>query len=267
MDDGELQEQYRRVESIMTLYNDLCASYWNDAALHGEIFDTLHERVQQTPYLKEHRDFVESHEWGMNDRAHTGLWSILIETMPAHFSFAEIGCYRGQVLSLIGLISRQIGKTPEIYGISPFEGTKDIVNEYSGQIDYRADVVKIFTQFDIPLKWFTPIVGYSQNPEVISRASTHAPFDILYIDGSHVKEDVRQDVENYVPMLKRGGLLVMDDASCHLNMPEFSNSKGYNRCWAGIISVSDAVRDFLETRTDFVHRLAVGHNRVFEKTS
>jgi hypothetical protein len=185
--------------------------------------------------------------------------------MPDRFKAIEIGVYRGQVVSLWGLIAKNLGKTPEIYGVSPFEGTDDEVNSYSKDLNYLSDIETIFRRFQVPWEWFTPIKGKSQRPEVITEVDQSAPYDILYIDGGHEYGDVEQDIENYTPLLRRGGILVMDDASCHLNMPPFSQDMGYNRCWAGVQSVSDAVRDFLEPRTDFVHRFAVGHNRIFVK--
>lgn len=246
-------------------YHNLSATYLDTPQRNGEIFDALHDLVQHTPYLKAHRDFVEQCEWGLGDRAHTGMWSLIIEMMPSAFKALEIGVYRGQVVSLWGLIAKHLGKTPEIYGVSPYAGTDDSVNSYPKKRDYLADVGLIFDTFQVPLEWFTPIVGKSQSADVILEADRCAPYDILYIDGCHEYIAVGQDIENYAPMLRSGGILVVDDASCYLNMPPFTSEVGYNRCWAGIQQVSDAVRDFLEPRTDFVHRFAVGHNRVFQK--
>jgi hypothetical protein len=247
-------------------YHDLSATYLNTPDWHGNYFDILFQRVQQTPYLKEHRDWVEQNEYGMNDRPHHAMWSAIVETMPNIFTALEVGVYRGQVVSLWGLIAKHLGKTPFIFGVSPFAGTNDTVNSYSKSLNYLDNVKTIFDRFQVPFDWFTPIKGMSQQQDVIEEAENYAPYDIIYIDGGHEYESVRQDIENYATMLDKGGILVMDDASCNLNMPPFSQDKGYNRCWAGVQTVSDAVRDFLEPRTDFVHRFAVGHNRVFEKT-
>jgi len=246
-------------------FDDLCSTYLNTAKKHGEIFDRLYEEVQQTPWLKEHRDWVEANSWGMGDRPHHAMWRAIVETMPHNFKALEIGVYRGQAVSLIGLIAMHLGKTPSIYGISPFSGTDDTVNSYSKELNYLADVETIFRKFQVPCEWFYPIRGMSQHPEVIADATRHAPYDILYIDGCHEYEAVKQDIQNCADLLRSGGILVMDDASCHLQMPEFTNTGGYNRCWPGVRSVSDAVLDYLEPRKDFVHRFAVGHNRIFVK--
>jgi SAM-dependent methyltransferase len=248
----------------MTEFHDLSSGYINTEEWHGETVDRFYEKVQDAEWLKAHRDWVEANQWGMGDRPFHWMWKIIVDTLPDTFGFLEIGCYRGQVLSLIGLLAKTSGKKAAICGVSPFVGTRDAINAYDN-LDYLADIKRIFEVFNAGCEMFIPIRGMSQDRDIIDKANDYAPFDVVYIDGSHEYDAVRLDIENYAPMVKKGGLLVMDDASCLLRLPPFSNDKGYNRCWPGIPTVSEAVRDHLETRGDFVHRLAIGHNRVFEK--
>lgn len=51
------------------------------------------------------------------------------------------------------------------------------------------------------------IVGRSDQVE------WNLPIDILVIDGCHVASEVKKDYEKYVPFLKSGGLLIVDDWS------------------------------------------------------
>jgi hypothetical protein len=249
---------------MMGEYHDTCAKYQNTEEHNGRLFDEFYHRVATVDWLSGHRDWVESNQWGLGDRPFHWMWKIVVDTMPESFKFLEVGCYRGQVLSLIGLLAKQSGRTASLYGVSPFTGTSDSINSYEER-DYLLDIGHIFGVFGIDQKTFTAIRGMSQDRYTVDSAEKYAPFDIVYIDGSHEYDVVKQDIENYATMLMPGGILVMDDASCFMNMPPFSQDKGYNRCWPGIPTVSEAVRDHLETRGDFVHRLAIGHNRVFEK--
>ncbi len=65
------------------------------------------------------------------------------------------------------------------------------------------------------------------------------------------------DIANYVPMLKEGGLLVMDDASLFLESPAGQ--------FHGHPDVGKAIKDSLDIRPDLQHIYAVGHNRVWRK--
>ena len=42
----------------------------------------------------------------------------------------------------------------------------------------------------------------------------HVRADMIYIDGSHLKEDVLADLNNYLPLVKNDGLLFGDDLQC-----------------------------------------------------
>jgi cephalosporin hydroxylase len=86
------------------------------------------------------------------------------------------------------------------------------------------------------------------------------PPDVLYIDGGHTYEVVMSDLKNYLPILKVGGTLVIDDCNNAIPMPW-----GY---FAGIQSVSNAVDQFLpkEGQTEqWKHELNLVHNRVLTK--
>ncbi len=91
----------------------------------------------------------------------------------------------------------------------------------------------------------------------MSEAAARGQYDILFIDGCHDYPVVVQDIQNYLPMLKNGGLLVMDDASLYIEKP-FGQFHGHP-------DVGQAIKDKLDGRTDVKHLFAVGHNRVWRK--
>jgi predicted O-methyltransferase YrrM len=101
------------------------------------------------------------------------------------------------------------------------------------------------------------IEGLSTDAAAIVTAVTQGPYDIIYIDGGHDYEVVCHDIATFVPMLKSGGYLVMDDACCLIENP-------YGQ-FLGHMDVSNAARDKLEGRSDLTHLFAVGHNRVWRK--
>ena len=53
--------------------------------------------------------------------------------------------------------------------------------------------------------------GYSQQDEIVDAASFHGPYDFLFIDGDHTYESVRQDWDNYSPMVREGGFIALHD--------------------------------------------------------
>jgi predicted O-methyltransferase YrrM len=85
--------------------------------------------------------------------------------------------------------------------------------------------------------------GLEEYAVVIRSASQHAhqlfrtnPIDILYIDGGHSKEVSTLDVNLYVPKVKSGGYIWIDDAD-----------------WSSIRKATQLLKDSCELQNDYGH--------------
>lgn len=227
-------------------------SSWNDTEdYHKHINDLFCQLVNKDQQLKEHRDYIESHAYGFGERAFHWLWKLLIDEMPKEFEFLEIGLYKGASLSLIGLIAGQQQKLAWRYGVSPLDNS----DGYS-ESDYSKDIADLHDKFDI-YNDYVIYKGLSTDAEIIEQANLTSPYDMVYIDGGHSYEIVRSDLDNYAPMVKSGGYLIMDDCNKEMHMPN-----GY---FQGHESVSNAKRDWLEYQTDFEFVTSVVHISVFKR--
>ena len=255
-----------------TEFQELVRSYRNTYECHEQIWTRFHLRVNEFEYLKKHRDFIEDHAYGFGDRAFHYLWKLLVDQMSARFSFLEIGVFKGQILSLIQLLSSQMGKQPRIHGITPLSDAGDKYSRYP-QANYLAHIEHVFREFGLSLDSLRLICGLSTDYHVKHEASALAPFDIVYIDGCHDYGVVVDDINTYGSLVQRGGFLVMDDASCYLCLPNNYKVVGrhvtepehpvYEASFKGHEDVSRAVCKVLESNSDFVHLFACGHNRVW----
>ncbi len=54
--------------------------------------------------------------------------------------------------------------------------------------------------------------GLSQDPAILEQAST-SEYDLVVVDGDHTYAGVKNDVDRYGPLLRPGGLLIIDDYS------------------------------------------------------
>lgn len=225
---------------------------WQDTKeYHKTINDDFIGRINSLEWLKEHRDWIESHIFGFGERSFHWMWKLLIDEMPSTFSFCEIGVFRGQVLSLVKMLASASVRSVERYGITPLNSTGG-----HWESDYWADIEKLHDTFFIP-KDYDLLVGLSTNPKIIEQAKEKAPFDILYIDGSHEYADVVSDLKNYLPMVRRGGYLVIDDCNNNFSMPF-----GY---FTGIEDVTKAKLEWLQHDTEFEFIFSVVHNSIFRK--
>lgn len=237
---------------------DIEAKRWVDteecAQKTKDYFDLL---VNSDEELSAHRTFIEKHAYGMGERCFHWLWKLIVDEMPDEFRFLEIGVYMGQVLSLIRLLADRTMREADIVGVtllSPSSGGMEVRPNHP-DVDYMARITTLHDKFE--LQYPSIVVGDSTDPAIQRATSRTGPFDIVYVDGCHEYDYVVKDLLFYPGLLRRRGLLVVDDSSNFLKQPW-----GF---FQGIEDVSRAVRTVIETDPQWEHLLAVVHNRVWRR--
>jgi len=229
----------------------------NTAEHNEDVVNSFAELCNQIPELKKHRDFIEESQlrfnmiYGHGHRSLQYLWKLLVDEMPSEFSFLEIGVYKGQILSLIEMLTKMSGKRSAINGVTP------LFDPEFAPYDRGPFITNIYKQFNLDQKNTAIFNGRSGDPEVIKKISSKAPFDMVYIDGDHSYDGTVLDIETYGPMVQSKGFLIIDDCNTYKNMPD--------GLFSGIDTVSDAVRNKVETDKSFREVLTCMHVRVWQK--
>lgn len=218
-----------------------------------ELVKQYTDRVNADPELKAYRDWIEQNHFGFGERCFLAMWEDIVKGMPDTFTFMEIGVFRGQILGLVELLAKRMGKTAIRVGITPLDST-----DGHWESNYKADIEHLHKTWDLTTN-YEIIPHLSTSKEAIEASKQYRP-DVLYIDGGHEYEVVKADLANYIPILKQDGILVIDDCNNAIPMPF-----GY---FQGIQSVSVAVDEVLpkegETK-EWKHILNLVHNRVIIK--
>lgn len=81
--------------------------------------------------------------------------------------------------------------------------------------------LNIYNKFNLSYQNTKIIKKYSQDTSIIKKVRAYAPYNKVYIDGCHDIEVVKSDVNNYKKMVSANGIIVVDDASCYMQLPEF----------------------------------------------
>jgi len=131
----------------------------------------------------------------------------------------EIGVYRGRSLIPQALAHKKTGGLA--VGIDPFRRTSakelEAPAEYAAEIDEwleSTDFDAVYAQLcadltELGLNRYVSLIR-ATSEEALPRVMQYE-LDMLHIDGNHDSVFVRRDLTNYLPLLKQGGLLVMDD--------------------------------------------------------
>ena len=207
-------------------------------------------------WLRDHRKFFKQDNRGFGEDAFHAMWYLLLRELKPK-TFLEIGVFRGQVLSLVKLISKNLNFECKVLGVSPFTPLADSVSKY-GDYNYEKDVREFAKIFNCPLSEEELCKALSTDQEAFDRISK-IKWDLAYIDGNHDYEFVKHDFDLVSKCLSQNGLVVMDDAAlCTTYRP-----RPYS--FAGHAGPSKVVQQALMNAWQIVAQ--AGHNLVLKRRS
>jgi predicted O-methyltransferase YrrM len=109
----------------------------------------------------------------------------------------EIGSWKGKSTICLGLGSRA-GSSVRIFAVDPHADYRH--GEFKDNVE-RAGIADLVT----------PVKGLSQ--EVVD--AFDEPIELLFVDGSHEEDDVREDFDKWVPKVVEGGIVAFHDTTWH----------------------------------------------------
>lgn len=117
------------------------------------------------------------------------------------YTMIEIGSYMGEST----LMFASTGLFSTIYSIDPLDGYE----EFNEMHNYSWDFVR--DEFNKNTKYFDNIVHLQDFSYNVADHFDDGSIDFIYIDGSHSEENVRRDLELYLPKLKKNGIIAGHD--------------------------------------------------------
>ncbi len=75
----------------------------------------------------------------------------------------------------------------------------------------EADNRELYEGWCPPDVTWSTVVGNSNDRLVAHHVATHAPFDWLFIDAGHLEENIRADVDLYLPLAATGSVVAFHD--------------------------------------------------------
>ena len=131
----------------------------------------------------------------------------------------EIGVFGGKSLVPLAIACRKNG-TGKVYAIDPWEAEAALEhypeNDPNRNWWSQVNLDKVYRQFDEYLHrndllpWVRVI---RERAEAVSWAFHDRPIDILHIDGNHSTETACRDVRLWLPLVRPGGWIWMDDVN------------------------------------------------------
>ncbi len=157
-------------------------------------------------------------------------------------AIVEIGSYEGKSTSCLALGS-QAGSHVPIYAVDPHKGSPDILGLLAvTEIDSYSTFISNMERLEL-----LDVVRPIRKTSVEASKDFNQPVGLLFVDGRHEYEFVKQDIESWTPKVVDGGIIIFHD------------------CWAEeVTGVSRAVNELLKTG-NFEKVETVGTSAVVKK--
>ncbi len=170
-------------------------------------FDVAFKQLPEE--MRDHKYYFEKERRGIGDRAFHVMWYVLMKEFVLR-RHLEIGVYRGHILSLVAMLQRFFGVSENVTGVSPLSTAGDRASGTYIDLNYEADISKNFSHFSLSEP---RLIKAHSTDETAVRAVREHCWDSIYIDGCHDHEVVKSDWLLASSTVRKGGLVVFDDAA------------------------------------------------------
>jgi hypothetical protein len=156
------------------------------------------KNIVQIPHIYKEPQFGE--DWF----TYPSLYKSMVKRFPSGSKFVEIGSWKGKSSAFMAVEIANSHKNIEFYCVDTWEGSV----EHKG-ID---NIDLLYYQFILNMK---PLEKYYKS--IRSRSLKAAEqfenesLDFVFIDASHEYEDVKKDIQTWLPKIKKGGVLAGHD--------------------------------------------------------
>lgn len=133
------------------------------------------------------------------------LYSAAARELPHGSSIVEVGAWLGRSTSFLATEIHNYGKSMKLYVVDHWRGS---VDEWDMIADATSmNVADLFNKNMVGLEYI-PICGSSVNSADLFKDGS---IEFVFLDGSHDRESVLDDIAAWAPKVKRGGILAGHD--------------------------------------------------------
>lgn len=154
------------------------------------------------------KPFIEDVPGWLSDEEGEALYELAREC-TGRGAIVEIGSWKGKSTICLGLGSRA-GNGVRIFAVDP-------------HADYRHGAFKDNIERAGIADLVTPVKGFSQQVA----DGFDEPIELLFVDGSHEEDDVREDFDKWVPKVVEGGVVAFHDTTWHPGVRKVVAEKVY----------------------------------------
>lgn len=145
-------------------------------------------------------------EFGENWFSYPNLYNEMVQQFPSGSKFVEVGSWKGKSSAYMAVEIANSGKGIDFYCVDTWEGSI----EHKMNDNYKLDEL-----YDTFINNMKPLEGHyiplrMTSLEAVTKFEDNS-LDFVFIDASHEYEDVKKDIEAWLPKVKTNGILAGHD--------------------------------------------------------
>lgn len=130
------------------------------------------------------------------------LYEEIVEKLEDGSNILELGSFRGRSTSYLLELSNKSGKSLNIFAVDHFKGSEE-----HSKHDYLTEFTNNMNNLEFP---YPHKVVVLDSEEAATQFNDNF-FDFIMIDASHDYENIKKDINVWLPKVKKGGIFAGDD--------------------------------------------------------
>ncbi|MHA1342374.1 MAG: class I SAM-dependent methyltransferase [Promethearchaeota archaeon] len=145
---------------------------------------------------------------GENWFSYAEFYKVLASVLPDKSTIVEIGCWKGRSTACMGVEIINSEKNIDFYAVDAWQYIPTTEQPVENQ-DMFDDVYIEFLQNIEPIEGNVKVI--KETSIEASKKFNDGSIDFIFIDASHHYEDVKNDIQAWLPKLKRDGVIAGHD--------------------------------------------------------
>jgi hypothetical protein len=237
---------------------DELVEWWKNRV--GEIRDKVDECLQKSERKNIStigEEKMIQHYWqndeifGENWFSYPNLYKDIVKSAEDGDIFVEVGSWKGRSTSCLAVEIANSKKDITLYAVDTWEGSVEHME--SAEKESLPTLYETFLRNMVPVEeYYLPLKLTSTEA---SKKFKDGTLKFVFLDASHEYEDVKRDIEDWMPKVKPGGILAGHD---YYPEDQYDWFPGVKK------AVNETIEDFEQSELCFIHQLPKDEKYKFE---
>jgi len=148
------------------------------------------------------------------------IYDLAVDKVSDSAVFVEVGSWFGRSTAYMGTQIKKNSKNIKFYVVDTWEGAEESETQKKIISSYGGNIFPAFWQNMVNSKLEDVILPLQITSEKASLLFDDETLDFVFIDASHVYDEVTKDINCWYPKIKKGGIIAGHDFTPRFDVPD-----------------------------------------------